>query len=198
MYASFLEKEYGLPVASINIIPLHTPYPIPSGKNNDGTQIQGAQKTYRQVTQGSNMNQLEVKEPNASDTTYKPFDAANFKVEKEFKLDRLTPEEMEVIYDKMTEDERAAIVEAIQDQSQNPASDDEVKADDIVSAKPEGVAEEQGEEEETHSLKTKRRRPTRRQHSDSSDSKVANTIDDTQGIPHDIEEQQKNCGSKPK
>lgn len=198
MYAAFLEKEYGLPVASINIIPIYTPYPIPSGKNNDGTQIQGAQKTYRQVTQGSNMNQLEVKEPNALDTTYKPFDAANFRVEKEFKLDRLTPEEMEVSYDKMTEDERAAIVEAIQDQSQNPAGDGEVKAGDIVSTKPEGVAEEQEDGEETHSLKTRRRRPTRRQPSDSSDGDVANTIDNTRGIQHDIEEQQKNCGSRPK
>jgi len=145
MYAKFLEDEYGLKVKSINIIPIKVDYPTPSGRDNEGNAIQGAQKTYKQARPGS--NQLEVKEPTADDSKFEPYRGANFQVEAEFPLTRLDNAALVASFDRMSDAEKEAIVEAIQDQSESPATTGEVKAGDIASAKPD-IVEETAEEEE--------------------------------------------------
>lgn len=136
MYAKLLEQEFGIKIDSINIIPIKADYPTPSGMDNDGHPVQGAQATYRSIREGS--NQLEYKPVNADDSKYVPYTKANFKVEKEFSLDRLDDSELIASYDKMTDDEKASLVEAIQDQS-NDNSDVPDSIDDIKSAVPEGT-----------------------------------------------------------
>ena len=134
MYAKFLEEEYGLKVKSINIIPIRAEYPVPSGVDNDGHVIQGAQKTYREARPGS--NQLEVKDVTADDSKYQTFTGANFKVEAEIPLVRLSDEKLVASFDKMTNAEKQAIVEAIQDQSETPG-EEITRVEDIVSSQPE-------------------------------------------------------------
>lgn len=144
MYAKFLEDEYGLKVKSINIIPVKAEYPTPSGIDNEGNAIKGAQKTYRE--QRPNSNQLEIKDITADDSKYEEFKGANFQVEKEMPLTRLSDEQLVADFDNMTDAEKEAIVEAIQDQSDNPNT--EIKnADDIVTSKPEIDESTQDDEE---------------------------------------------------
>lgn len=145
-YAKFLEDEVNeilrelgytkqIQVKTINILPATAYYPVPSGENMEGTgQIQNPEKTYRRIRPGS--DQLEYKEVGADDSAYETFDKADFKVEKEFTLDRLSDEQLTASFDKMTEDEKAAIVEAIQDQSQNP-NNEITKTDEVISGRPE-------------------------------------------------------------
>ena len=154
MYAKFLEDEYGLKVKSINIISVKVNYPTPSGRDNEGNVIRGAQKTYRQTRPGS--NQLEVKDITADDSRFEPYKGANFQVEAEFPLTRLNDADLVASFDKMTDAEKEAIVEAIQDQSETPAAEAQVKAEDISSAKPDITESDEEEEEEGLSLKSRR------------------------------------------
>lgn len=136
MYAKLLEQEFGINIDTINIIPIKADYPTPSGMDNDGHPIQGAQATYRSIREGS--NQLEYKPVNADDSKYVPFTKANFKVEKEFDLDRLDDSQLIASYDKMTDEEKESLVEAIQDQTDD-ADDAPESKEDIETAVPEGT-----------------------------------------------------------
>ena len=129
MYAQFLEDEYGLEVKSVNIIPIKADYPTPNGVQNNGEPIKNPRKDYREQRPGS--NQLEVKDLTADDSHYEKFTGANFKVEREFEVTRLKGEQLQASLEKMTADEKAALVEAIQDQSDAP-SNTVTSTDDIV------------------------------------------------------------------
>lgn len=134
MYAKFLEEEYGIKIKGINIIPVKVKYPIPSGENNDGKPIMNAEKTYRRSRPGS--NQLESKDVMADDSKYEVYNDANYKVGQEFELTRLSDAQLTASYDKMTDAEKSAIVEAIKEQTENPAMEVELKTEDVTSAKP--------------------------------------------------------------
>lgn len=136
MYAKFLENEYGVKVASINIIPIKVDYPTPSGMDNDGHPIKGAQKTYRQQRVGS--NQLEYKDITADDSKFVPYNNANFKVEKEFELPRLDDSKLIASYDKMTDIEKESLAEAIQQQEEHPV-EEAPKEENIITVTPEGT-----------------------------------------------------------
>ena len=206
MYAKFLEDEYGLKVKSINIIPIKADYPTPSGRDNNGENIRGAQKTYRQSRPGS--NQLEVKDPSADDSRYEQFKGANFQVEKEFSLDRLSDKELVASFDLMSEAEKESIVEALQDQSEHPSAEI-TKADEIINSKPEitEAPEVEEEEEEGLSLKSKRFGLKRRQattqaenKTDTSPEATAEAIDpaNPNSLKSRLEELQRACGGKKK
>lgn len=200
MYAKFLEEEYGLKVKSINIIPIKADYPTPSGRDNEGNSIRNAEKTYRQSRPGS--NQLEVKDPTADDSKYEQFKGANFQVEKEFSLDRLSDAELTASFDRMSEAEKEAIVEAIQDQSQTPSTEIS-KSDEIINSKPE-ITEVPAtdEEEEGLSLKGKRfglgRKKATTKPVDTSAEETTAQIDPENSLRNRAEEHEKNCGGRKK
>jgi hypothetical protein len=194
MYAQFLEDEYGLPVKSINIIPIQSSYPTPSGTSN-GETIKGAQKTYRETRPGS--NQLEVKNIGEDDTKYVPFTGAAYKVEAEFALDRLSGSSLVLAYDKMTEAEKEAIVEAVQDQSPNP-SDAQLSEGEVKKATPEvsyeEVDEEEGEGFNFAKIAREKRIATDSAESLVSEDEVLHTLNPDNSVQKDIEDQKKNCG----
>lgn len=182
MYAKSLEDEYGLKVKSINILPIQSPYPAPT------------QKAYRQSRPGS--NQLEIAETGSEQFT--PFEGANFQVEKEIPLTRLSNEELVASFDKMTDAEKQAIVEAIQDQSETPATDVPVKEGDITSAKPEGTDTNTFEEEEEGGLKRRGRLGRRSQSVDTSLEATADAInpEDKGGMLNRLRDLEKGCGGR--
>ena len=196
MYAKFLEDEYGLKVASINIIPIKADYPIPSGVDNDGNAIRGAQKTYRQSRPGS--NQLEIKDPTADDSKYEPYTGANFKVEREIPLTRLSDAQLVASFEKMTDAEKESIVEAIQDQNDTPATTAEVKSEDIADAKPENITVEEEEEEGGRSRKGRLGRRKSSNSTAESLEEVAQAINpkDKNGLLNRLEDLEKACGGK--
>jgi hypothetical protein len=182
MYAKFLEDEYGLKVKSINILPIQSPYQAPT------------QKAYRQSRPGS--NQLEIAETGSEQFT--AFEGANFQVEKEIPLTRLSNEELVASFDKMTDIEKQAIVEAIQDQSETPATDAPVKEGDITSAKPEGTDINTFEEEEEGGLKRRGRLGRRSQSVDTSLEATADAInpEDKGGMLNRLRDLEKGCGGR--
>jgi len=121
MYAKFLEDEYGLKVASINIIPIQASYPAPDG-------IDGGRAVYKESRPGG--NQLLVKDKDANDSSFAEYRGAGYQIGKEFSLSRLSGESLTASFEKMTEDEKASMVEAIQDQSEVPA--EEVQTSDAI------------------------------------------------------------------
>lgn len=202
MYAKFLEDEYGIKVKSINIIPIKADYPTPSGRDNEGNSIRGAEKTYKQSRPGS--NQLEVKDPSADDSRYEQFKGANFLVEKEFSLDRLSDKELTASFDLMSEAEKESIVEALQDQSETP-SKEITKTDEIINSKPEISETPAEEEEEGLSLKGGKRFGLKRKTTPTSESKVdispEGTVEainpsDPISLKNRLDELRKNCGGK--
>jgi hypothetical protein len=182
MYAKFLEDEYGLKVKSINILPIQSPYQAPT------------QKAYRQSRPGS--NQLEIAETGSEQFT--AFEGANFQVEKEIPLTRLSNEELVASFDKMTDAEKQAIVEAIQDQSDAPATDAPIKEGDITSAKPEGTDINTFEEEEEGGLKRRGRLGRRSQSVDTSLEATADAInpEDKGGMLNRLRDLEKGCGGR--
>ena len=194
MYAKFLEKQMadwgidGVKVKSINIIPIKADYPAPDRVD------------YKPTRPGS--DQLEVKEK--SQQNYELFDKANYQVQKEFALDRLSDDELTASFDKMTEDEKAAIVEALQDQSTTPGTEI-TKTEEIINSKPEITEAPAEEEEEGLSLKGGKRFGLKRKSSPASESKVdtspeatAQAINpqDPNSLKNRLDELRKNCGGK--
>ena len=183
MYAKFLEDEYGLKVKSINILPIQSSYPAPT------------QKAYRQSRPGS--NQLEMAEIGSEKFT--AFEGANFRVEKEISLTRLSNEELVASFDRMTDAEKQAIVEAIQDQSETPATDAPVNEGDITSAKPEGTESNTFEEEdEEGGFRRRGRLGRRRQSVDTSPEATADAInpEDSGSMLNRLKDLEKACGGR--
>ena len=141
MYAAFLEKEYGLPVASINIIPIKVSYETPDGINNDGTPIEHPEKHYKPSGVGNQLMYKDATEQSDADGVYEEFKGANFQVEEEFDLTKLTGDKLVASYDKMTADEKAAMEEALKDQDEGTAIE-ELQKKELVKTAPE-VAEKE-------------------------------------------------------
>lgn len=182
MYAKFLEDEYGLKVKSINILPIQSPYPAPT------------QKAYRQSR--PNSNQLEIAETGSKQ--FIAFEGANFQVEKEISLTRLNNKELIASFDRMTDAEKQTIVEAIQDQSEIPATDVPVNEGDITNAKPEGTDIHNFEEEEEGGLRRRGRLGRRSQSVDTSSEITADAInpEDKGGILNRLRDLEKGCGGR--
>jgi hypothetical protein len=195
MYAKFLEEQLsnmgieGVKVKSINIIPVKADYPSPERVD------------YRPTRPGS--DQLEMKEKSQRDDRYEQFTRANYQVQKEFALDRLSDEALTASFDKMSEDERAAIVEALQDQSETPAADRETKPDSIIDTKPTATETSEAEEEEEGlSLKSKRfgigKKKAAAKPADTSTEATNDAIapTDPNSLKNRLEELKRNCGGK--
>ena len=181
MYAKFLEDEYGLKVASINIIPIKAEYPAPT-----------AQDSYQESRPGSN----QLMKKNAKNQ-YEEFRGANYEVGKEFEINRLSDAELVASFDKMSEDEKVAIVDAIQDQSETPSVEIS-KSDEIINSKPEITEAPAEEEEEGLSLKGKRfgkKKATKP--ADTSEETTAK-IDPENSLRARLKELEKACGGKKK
>lgn len=178
MYAKFLEEEYGLKVKSINIIPIKVEYPSPR-----------TQADYKESRPGSN----QLMKRNAKGE-YEEFNAANYEVGKEFNLTRLNDAELVASFDKMTDAEKEALVEAIQDQAETPAAEVETKAEQIVDAKPEVTVEEEEEEEGGFSKKGRlgrRNRATKEQSSE--ETAQAINPSDNNGLLNRLKELENAC-----
>ena len=195
MYAKFLEEQLsnmgieGIKVKSINIIPVKADYPSPERVD------------YRPTRPGS--DQLEMKEKSQKDDRYEQFTRANYQVQKEFALDRLSDEALTASFDRMSEDEKTAIVEALQDQSETPAVDKETKPNDILDTKPTATeTSEMEEEEEGLSLKSKRfgigKKKAAAKPADTSTEATNDAIapTDPNSLKNRLEELKKNCGGK--
>ena len=105
LYAKFLEKEYGLKVASINIIPVKVSYdPIKS----------------QFIQEDETSNQLSVKDK--TDTEFRDFRGAGFKVGKPediVNLDFMSDEDLTIKLDNLTEKDKHT-AEALADQYNQP------------------------------------------------------------------------------
>lgn len=188
MYAKFLEEEYGLPVKSINIIPIKVMYPTPR-----------TQEDYKPSRVGS--NQLLIK--NGKDS-YEEFKGANYEIGKEFDLTRLSDEQLVASFDKMSDSEKELVVEAIQDQSNTPTSEI-TSTDAIVDSKPETTETTvDNSDEEGLSLKGKRfglkrrKAGTTSQTVDTSAEGTLQQIAPEKSMKASIEELKRGCGGKKK
>ena len=171
MYAKFLEDEYGLKVKSINIIPIQAEYPTPR-----------TQDDYKADRPESN----QLLHKNAQNG-FEEFNGANYQVGKEFSLDRLTDEQLVASFDKMTDTEKESIVEAIQDQSETPATEI-TKTDEIITSKPE-IEQSPADEEEDEGGRSRRGRLGRRQQQNS---------EDTDGLLNRLKDLKDACGGRSK
>ena len=178
-YAKFLEDEYGLKVASINIIPIEVKYPVPR-----------TQEDYKPDRPGS--NQLLRK---TGTDSYEEFKGADYQIGKEFNLDRLSDEQLVASFDRMTDTEKEAIVEAIQDQSQTPAAE-VTKTDEIIDSKPEITQSDEEEEEGGRSRKGRLGR--RKANTNTSDEATAQAInpEDSNGLLNRLTDLKNACGGK--
>ena len=150
MYADFLENEYNCKVADISIIPVQCEYPTPNGTDGEGNPISHAEVDYREQRPGS--NQLEVKNKNEDVTSFREFKEANFKVGKEFPLNRLTGDALTASYENMTEVEKEAIIEAVNDQSELSAVEESITPEKVEAAEPVTTKKPQESYEESEEL----------------------------------------------
>lgn len=194
-YAEFLEEEYnlkdqGISIKSVNIIPIAATYP--SRRDN----------TFRETSVPNQLQYARNGDLVNGEPRFVNLEADVFKVEKEFEIPRLSKEELVASYDKLSEDEKKALVEIIQDQSESPA-EEVSKAEDVVSAKPEVTEDTTEEEEEGLSLKSRRfggRKKAGAKKADTSAEATADAInpEDNRGLLARMRELQKNCGGKAK
>ena len=110
MYAKLLEEEYGLKVASINILPVHADYPAP--KNGSKFNKSGAE--YKK--NNTNSNQLSIKEKGES--KFKEFKEANFKVEDNFAIVRLKGDALTIEYSQLNNEDKAEVSQLLEEQGQ--------------------------------------------------------------------------------
>lgn len=195
-YAEFLEEEYnlkdqGISIKSVNIIPIAATYPSRSDNTFKETSVPNQLQYARN---GDLVN---------GEPRFVNLEADIFKVEKEFEIPRLSKEELVASYDKLSEDEKKALVEIIQDQSESPA-DEVSKAEDVVSAKPEVTEDNTEEEEEGLSLKSRRfgrkKNTAKESKADTSIEGTADAInpEDEGGLLARMRELQRNCGGPKK
>lgn len=114
MYANFLEQKYNIKVKGLYIIPVKVEYPKPKGQDNEGNEIGGT--TEYQKGDGINNDQLMIKNRDGSTSL---FTKANYKVEEVFQLERLSSEELMPSYGKLNDEDKKAIIEALNDQEGN-------------------------------------------------------------------------------
>lgn len=189
MYARFLEEEYGLRVKSINILPCYVHYDTPSGVDNSNNPIGHPEKDYKEERQGT--NQLLYRDAQ-TDKPWVQFHDAKFRVEPEFSLTMLSGDKLVASFDRMSEDEKAALVEQIQDQSDTPG-EEIAGSDDIVSGKPvvedasDGYEEDEGYSFEGDGLE---------EGEDTSDEDTLGDLDNALGRRTPLQDQAGACGTK--
>ena len=201
MYAEFLEKEYGLHVAGISIIPIKVNYDTPDGTNNDGTPIEHPQKHYKKADIGNQLLWVEASQASNPEAVYREFTDADFQVEKEFDLTRLKGDALIASYEKMTADEIQALEDAVVDQSENPAAD-ATKEISVVEAKPEIKKEQKlsdeeregyGDDVEGFSFFDDATSSEDNKVTEDTEKEALNDIDPENSLNEKIEEQNKNC-----
>lgn len=105
-------------------------------------------------------NQLLKKEKGHGGDTYRRFKEAGFKGEKEFKVPLLRGDELAASFEKMTEDEKAAIIDIIEEQSEDPTVTN-LKTEDIKNVeieKPKVEEEQLAVEEEGLEISEKQKK----------------------------------------
>lgn len=130
LYAKFLEQEYGIKVKSINVIPVHTPYPTPKGV--------GGSVEYTRENPGS--EQLL--------SNGQRFTGAAFEMKDPFPLTRLSDEELTIAFDKlmaeMTDEEKELLADTLGDQYNQPIRPQDIgepEGDQGEGPQPEGTRE---------------------------------------------------------
>lgn len=126
MYAKLLEEEYGLKVASINIIPVHANYPAPTTTNRKGKK-DGA--TYKK---DKDSNQLKIKEKGK--IKFRDFKEANFEVQSVFQLARLQEENLTINYNELTSEGKLEVDNIIAEQSNEAPFEDKQNKSDTESS----------------------------------------------------------------
>lgn len=199
-YAEFLEdeyklKDYGIEIKTVNIIPIGARYPSTSNYIFEETTVANQLKFARI---GDTVNGQPKFESLSEDI---------FTVEKEFELPRLSKEELTASYEKLTEEEKKALVEIIQDQSDNPTGEI-TTSDQVIDAKPEVTEDVESEEEEGGFRKKGKlgRRRIRSENNNSTDSEtksvgLAETLDaivpnDERGLLEKMRELNERCGKR--
>ena len=149
-YADYLEnqlRELGaknatgqdVKVTSINIIPAQVKtYPTPE-REGGTTQYEKAEGP---------TNQLMIKKQ--GDKNFTEYHDANYKVQKEFELDRIAGDDLAAYYDKMSDMEKQDFAELVQEFGETEGSET-VHGNDIISVKPEVREEETLQDEEDDS-----------------------------------------------
>ena len=190
-YAEFIESEYlqgtDIKVKSVNIIPIGASYPPTAGHIFEEAEIKNQIKWTR------------VGDMAGDKPRFENLEADIFNVEEEFELPRLSKEELTASYEKLSEEDKKALVEIIQDQSENPAKDKEITTDNIVAAQPEVAEEEQEKEEGGFSRKGKlgkRKKTTSEKPSTEEILHALNPKEESDFI-NKLEELKKGCGGKP-
>lgn len=111
MYARLLEREYGVRVASINIIPVRAKYLTPVGVNSYG------KKTAEYRRTDSNSNQLQIKEKGNSQ--FEEFRGASFEVENVIPLVRLQENNMIIDYGQLNKENKKMVDALLAEQDEN-------------------------------------------------------------------------------
>lgn len=208
LYAAFLEQELrelgidNAKVAGIYLIPAKVKYDTPKGLDNKGQQIKGAVSEYKKSDRFP--NQLLYRKATAkADAPFMEFHDANYQVEQEFPLTRLSNEQLQTVYDMMTEDERQAILEEVQDQMPNPEEAPRTTKDIEVSPKIDEKEEEEddpeiiGRRKISNSFKGMRNRTTlsESQQKVVSDSEAAHAINPEESLQSKIDQIKEDCGT---
>jgi hypothetical protein len=197
-YAEFLEEEYklkdeGISIKTVNIIPVGAKYPSRSNHIFEETNVQNQLKVARV---GDTIN---------GEPRFINLEADIFSVEKEFEIPRLSKEALTASYDKLSEEDKKALVEIIRDQSEDPSSTSEIKPSDVVAAEPELSKTEEEEEEEGGRPKRKGigrrinsvRQPTTQEAPVEEALKAVDSESKT-GFLNKVEELKNNCGGRKK
>ena len=207
LYAAFLEQELaemgitnrlGQPVkvVGINLLPAKVKYETPQGLDNDENVITGAVHEYKASERIP--NQMIYRKANSSESTpFEEYHAASFQVEPVIPLTRLTDEQLELVYDKMTEEERQAILEEVQDQTQ--ANAEVPKSTKDIEVKPETRQEEMSEMDSI--MKPKKKftftkppvLPNRSQVKPISDGQAGHNIDSEGSLQEKINKHKEEC-----
>jgi hypothetical protein len=195
-YAEFLEEEYklkdeGISIKTVNIIPVGAKYPSRSNHIFEETNVQNQLKVARV---GDTIN---------GEPRFINLEADIFSVEKEFEIPRLSKEALTASYDKLSEEDKKALVEIIRDQSEDPSSTSEIKPSDVVAAEPELSKTEEEEEEEGGRPKRKGigrrinsvRQPTTQEAPVEEALKAVDSESKT-GFLNKVEELKNNCGGR--
>ena len=155
MYAKLLEEEYGLKVASINILPVHADYPAPTTTSRKGKKDGAVYK------KDKDSNQLRVKEKGK--IKFREFREANFEVQGTFQLVRLQEENLTIDYNQLTSEGKKEIDNIIAEQTneapftdnQNKTNTQPSSADNIEQAG-EGIEIDSEEDTEEQQLSDKK------------------------------------------
>lgn len=135
LYAKFLEEEYGLTVASINVIPVSVSYPTPTG-------VPGGEYDYRTLP-GS--EQLEIKRKSEPDSEWRLFQEADFHVGDPFSITRIKDNELAINVANMIKADAQQVADALALQLNRPVTIEDVVGPKITEESSEPQQPDNGE-----------------------------------------------------